>query len=154
MLFWEWFWLGVVLANSGCICGQGATVWCRNPLLTPNKFTQGYLMKMKWFVANVIAVRSPDRAEHAIIWVILVGRFLHNSDCIPGQGATLWCRTPLSNSNNFTEGHLMKIKWLVADITAVGSPNTAEGAILGVILAWRCLGQFRLYLWSGCHFVI
>ena len=88
----------------------------------------------------------------------------------------------------------MKIKWLVADVTAVGTPlyigtcyfgddfgwalfwpiqavfvvgepfcdvGTAsralirlmERAILEVILAWRCFGQFRPYLWSRSHFV-
>ena len=34
--------------------------------------------------------------------------------------------------NNFDHGHLMKIEWLVADVTAVGSPDRAERAILGV----------------------
>ena len=29
----------------------------------------------------------------------------------------------------------MKIQWLLTDITAIGSPVTAEDAILGVILA-------------------
>ena len=29
----------------------------------------------------------------------------------------------------------MKIKWLIADVTAVGSPDIAERAILGQILA-------------------
>ena len=32
-------------------------------------------MKMKWFVANVTAVRSPDRSERAILKVILAGHF-------------------------------------------------------------------------------
>ena len=41
------------------------------------------------------------------------------------------------SSNNFIQGHSMKIKWLVADITAVGSPDRAERTILGVILAVR-----------------
>ena len=60
----------------------------------------------------------------------------------------------------------MKRKWLVADITAVGPPDRAERAILGVILAgWelfllvqaisrRCLGQFRPYLWLRSRFVV
>ena len=30
------FWLGVFLANSGRICDWGATLWCGNPLLSPN----------------------------------------------------------------------------------------------------------------------
>ena len=51
-------------------------------------------------------------------------------------------------SNNFTQGHLLKIEWLVTDVTAVGSPDRAERSILGMILAGRCFGQFRTYLWS------
>ena len=48
----------------------------------------------------------------------------------------------------------MKIKWLIADVTAVRSPDRAERAILGVILAGHCFAQFRLYLLSGSHFVM
>ena len=48
----------------------------------------------------------------------------------------------------------MKIKWLVADVTAVGSPDRAEDAILELILAGRCFGQFRLYFWPESHFVV
>ena len=61
---------------------------------------------------------------------------------------------PLLGSNKFTEGHLMKIKWLVADRTAVASPFIAERAILGVILAERRFCQFRLYFWSGSPFAM
>ena len=32
--------------NSDSICGRGATVWCRNPLMSPNNFTLVYLMKI------------------------------------------------------------------------------------------------------------
>ena len=46
----------------------------------------------------------------------------------------------------------MKIKWLVTDVTAVGSPDRAERTIFGVILAGRFVGQFRPYLWAGSHF--
>ena len=28
-------------ANLGRICGREAILWCRNPLLSPNTFTQG-----------------------------------------------------------------------------------------------------------------
>ena len=42
----------------------------------------------------------------------------------------------------------MKIEGLVADVTSVESPDTdrAERVVLGVILAGRCFGQFRLFL--------
>ena len=52
-----------------------------------------------------------------------------------GQGTTLWRKNPRLNSNNFIQGHVMKIEWLVTDLTAVGSPDRAERAILGMILA-------------------
>ena len=65
-------------ANSGRICGQGATLRCKNPLLNLINFTQGHFMKIELLVANVTAVRSPDRAECAILGVVLAGRFLAN----------------------------------------------------------------------------
>ena len=37
----------------------------------------------------------------------------------------------------------MKIEWLVTDVTAVGSPDRAERAILEVIFARRFLGQIQ-----------
>ena len=46
----------------------------------------------------------------------------------------------------------MKIESLVTDVTAVGSPDRAKRAILGVILARRFFGQFRIYLGSASHF--
>ena len=58
------------------------------------------------------------------------------------------------SSNNFSWGHLVKIEWSVADVTAVGSLDRVKRAILGVILAGRVFGQFRSFLWSGSHFVM
>ena len=43
----------------------------------------------------------------------------------------------LLSPNNFTQGHLLKIELLVADVTAAGSPDRVECAILAVILAQR-----------------
>ena len=77
------------MANSGRICGRGATLWCRNSLLSPNNFTQGHLMKIEWLAAKVIAVGSPDITERAIFGVILAGCFLVNSGRICSQGAIL-----------------------------------------------------------------
>ena len=48
----------------------------------------------------------------------------------------------------------MKVEWLVANVTAVGSPDRAEHVILGMILAGRVFGQSRSYLWLGSHFVV
>ena len=106
-------------------------------LLSPNKFFRVTSMKIERFVANVTAVGSPARAEpNVLLWGrSLLGVFFVNSGHICGRGATLRYRNPLLSPNNFTQGHLVKIEWLVTDVTAVGSPARAERAILGVILA-------------------
>ena len=57
------------------------------------------------------------------------------------------------SSNNFMD-HLVKIEWLVADLTVVGFLHIAKRAILGVILTGRVFGQSRLFLWSGSHFAV
>ena len=57
------------------------------------------------------------------------------------RGATFQCRTALLSYNTFTLGYILKIKWLVTDVTAVGSPDKAEHAILEVILVGRCFDQ-------------
>ena len=45
------------------------------------------------------------------------------------------------SSNNFTQGHLVKRKWLVANVTAVGSlDRLSERAIFGLILVGRDFG--------------
>ena len=62
--------MGVFLANPGHICGPGATLWCRNPLLSYDNFTQGHFLKMKLLVTNVTAIGSPGRAERADLGVI------------------------------------------------------------------------------------
>ena len=113
--------------------------------MSSNNCTRGHLMMLEWFVASVTAAESPDRAEHAILGIILVGLFLADSGHICGRGANLRCRNPLLSRSNFTQGRLIKIEWLVPNVTAVGSPDRAERAILGVILAGRFLansGQF------------
>ena len=48
----------------------------------------------------------------------------------------------------------MKIEWLVADVTAAGSLDRAERAILGVIVAGFVFGQLSSFLLSGSHFVV
>ena len=47
----------------------------------------------------------------------------------------------------------MKMEWLVADVTAVGSLDRAERAILGPIVAGRVFVQSRPFLWWGSNFV-
>ena len=48
----------------------------------------------------------------------------------------------------------MKIEWLVADVTAVGSVDRAKRAIVGVIMGGHVFGQFRSFLWLESHFVV
>ena len=86
--------------------------------------------------------------------MILAGRFLADSGRIFDRGATLWCRKSFLSPNNFIKGHLMKIERLVTDVTAVGSPEGAECAILGVFIAGRFVGQIRPYLWAGSQLVM
>ena len=38
------------------------------------------------------------------------------------------------NPNNVSQGHLLKIEWLVANVTPVGSPARAEHDVLGLLL--------------------
>ena len=47
------------------------------------------------------------------------------------------------SSNIFTYGHVVKIEWLIAEVTAVGSLDRAERAILWLIVVRRVFGQFR-----------
>ena len=74
-------------------------------------------MMIEWFVADLTAVGSSDRAERAISGVILAKHFLVNSGHICGRGAILRCRITLLSPSNFNQGHLMKMQWLV-----VGEP--------------------------------
>ena len=53
-----------------CFCGRRATLGYRDPLLSTNKFPSGRLMKIEWLVTDETAVRSPDRAECAILGMI------------------------------------------------------------------------------------
>ena len=48
----------------------------------------------------------------------------------------------------------MKVELLVADVTAVGSLDRAERAILGLIVAGHVFGQSRSYLSPRSHFVV
>ena len=150
--FWGWLWLGVFLANPGHFCGWGAIFWCRNPLSSSDNFTYGHLKKTKWLVSNVIAIGSPGRAERAILGDILAGRVFAGLGHVCGRWATLWCRNLLLSSSNFKLSHLVKIEWLVANVTVIGSPGIAEHAIWGGILAGRVFGQLRTYFWSLSHF--
>ena len=48
----------------------------------------------------------------------------------------------------------MKKECLVADVTAVGSLDRAERAVLGLIEVARVVGQSTSFLWFGGDFVV
>ena len=48
----------------------------------------------------------------------------------------------------------MKMQWLVTNVMDVGSPDRAERAILGVILAWRFFWPIQADFMVGSHFVV
>ena len=58
-------------------------------------------MKIYWLIADLTAVGSLDRAERAILGVILAERFLANSGRTCDRDATLWCRNHLLSPNKF-----------------------------------------------------
>ena len=111
-------------------------------------------MKIEWLVTDATAVKSSDREERAILGVILAGQFLVNLGHICGRGATLQYRNPHLSPSNFTQGHLMKIEWLVIDVTAVRCSDRAEPAVWAVVSARLFFGQFRSFLMLGSHFVV
>ena len=57
--------------------------------MSPNKSIEGHLLEIEWLVADVTAVGAPDRAEQAILGMMLAEQFFVNSTCISGQGAIL-----------------------------------------------------------------
>ena len=82
------------LSDQFSICVWGAILWCRSPLLSPDNFTQDYLMKKELLVADVTIVGSLDRPERAIWGVIYAGRFF-----LPIQ-AVFVIREPLFDAGN------------------------------------------------------
>ena len=48
----------------------------------------------------------------------------------------------------------MKIKWLVTNVTVVGSPDKADYAIFGLSLAGRCFLPIHAVFVIGGHFVV
>ena len=89
------------LVNLGHLCGGGATLWCRNLLLSPNNSTYGNLSKREWLVDDVTAVVSSDKTEHDTFGMILSAIWPIQALFVVGE-ATLWCRNPLLSPDNFT----------------------------------------------------
>ena len=98
-------------------------------------------------VVDVTPVGCPERAEHAILGMDLAGRFIGQiRPYLWSGGHFVIRRNPFLSPNNFTQGHVSKIEWLVTNVTAIESPERAEHAFWGVILTERFVAQFRLYL--------
>ena len=84
-------------------------------------------MDIEWLVTDVTAVCPAERAEHAILEMLLVGCFL--------------CQfTPFL--------------WSGSHSIALGSPDRAERSIMGGILAWHVFWPTQALLWSGSHFLV
>ena len=100
--------------------------------MSHDNITQNHLMKKEPLVVNVTAVGSP-RERNVLCWGwFWLGAFFDNSGPIRGQGATLWFRNPLLCLHIITKAQSVKIVWLVANVTAVVSPDRAERAIWDV----------------------
>ena len=56
--------------------------------------------------------------------------------------------------NTFTQGHLSKIEWLVADVTAVVHIPWQSKTCYFEYVVGCFFGQYRLYVWPGNHFVM
>ena len=57
-----------------------------------------------------------------------------NSGHFCGREATFRCKNFLFSPNDFTDGHVLKIDWLVTNVTPVGCPDRGERAKLGMIM--------------------
>ena len=81
--------VGQFLVNSGHCCGRGATLGCRNLLLSPNNITQGLLLTIEWLVTNVTAVVPLENLERAVLAMILGVPFVNSDGKTCGLGATM-----------------------------------------------------------------
>ena len=99
--------LEVFWPNSGCFCAHGATLSCRNPLLSTNIFTWGHLLKIEWLVVDLTSFRFPIRAECDILgWF---RTFFGHTDHLCGRGATLWCSNPFLSPNTVSRRNLANV---------------------------------------------
>ena len=158
MIFWEWSWTHIFWSIQATfvveeplyqatfvveepLCDVGITPWALIPLI--RAIQRGVDCR-----CNIC--RVPCQSE---TWCFGddFGHFLANSGCFCGQGATLWSRNPLLNSNTFTWVHSMSIDGFIVNVTSVSSTNREERDFFGWF--WAFFGQFRRLLWSGNHFV-
>ena len=75
---------GWFLANSDRFCGRGATLFSRDPLLGPNNFTLGHLLKTEWFGCLCVHLSDP-LTERNVIFYRYFRRFLTKSGRFSGQ---------------------------------------------------------------------
>ena len=92
-------------------------------------------MKIDWLVTDVTAVGSPESAtcyfgaDVGWAFFLTIQVFLRPGRALRDVGTFL-------SPNDSKEIHLLKIAWLVTDVTAVGSPDRAERVIWGVDFDW------------------
>ena len=69
----KWIFLGHLdyFGQFSRYCGWGVTLWSGNALLSPKNLAYDRFMKSEWLITNVIAIKSPTRAESELFWVIL-----------------------------------------------------------------------------------
>ena len=151
--------LGGCLANSGHFCGPEGALWSRNPLQSPNTFTEGHQFNENGVVGyRCNTCRVPCQSGTWHFWNDFE-HVLANSGLFCGWEATLWCGNHLLSPNNFTLGHLLKIEWLVTDVTAVRSTDRAKTNTLRIFFGvfWPIQAAFicggGAILWSGNLFL-
>ena len=112
-------------------------------------------MKIEWLVVDATAVRSLDRAERAILGLIVTGRVFGQSRSFCWSGSrVVVCETPLELLKLYL-GSFNKNRVVVdQNVTAIGGPDRAKRAVLGGHFAWAFFGQFGTHLWTLSHFVM
>ena len=103
---------GWFLANSGHFCGQGATLWCRDHLFSPNNFTLGHSLKIECLVANVYTCQVPWARERIILGMTLgVFRPVQATFVVV---TTLWSGNPLwALITSLRVIQLKYVEWLI-----------------------------------------
>ena len=123
-----------LLAKSGHFCGRGASLRCRNHLLSRNIFTYSHLLEREGLVANVSnTCRVPWQSKtwHFVdnFWC-----FLANSDHFSIRAATLWCK----NIASWALITLLRVIWW-----------NQRGWLLMLHLSWP-LTERNVTFWGIC----
>ena len=112
------------------LCGLKPIFWALKSCLCLS-------IENEWLVCGQFYSRvgSPVSAESDVIgWCLR---------CFGQFGPLSW--NSLSGPKNLTRDHLMKIEWLITNVTVVASSIRAECAVFGFF------GQIKLILWPESH---